>query len=243
MNNYDVGPTGYDDSPVYTWDAQFDLDAFKNALQNYNKKETSAFYSNIELLTERGHGNISAQSQEARRITWADNASSVLTPANDILLLTFLAPGFARFANGVIKTSLEAHALPGSSTKDPVEVMETFELPPQTFEAVMWNIDSNLAWQQLDRRIDEVHEIMWSFYRSHNEMRMPPEDMARKFFTEISRRTIRPAPVDEYSAFARWISRAPPRIGYSYGGLGQGFFGWSDSDEADSEEDSDNFFD
>ena len=74
-------------------------------------------------------------------------------------------------------------------------------------------------------------------------MRMPPEDMTRKFFTEVSRRTIRPTPVDEYSAFAGWISRAPPRIGYSYGGLGQGFFGWSDSDEDDSEEDSDNFFD
>jgi len=177
MNNYDVGPTGYDDSPVYTWDAQFDLDVFKNALQNYNKKETSAFYSNIELLTELRHGDnlcgmslalnhpsvlyvhlshsALAQGQEARRITWADNASSVLTPANDILLLTFLAPGFARFANDVIKTSLEAHALPGSSTKSPIEVVETFELPPQTFEAVTWNIDSNLAWQQLDRRIDE----------------------------------------------------------------------------------------
>lgn len=57
MNNYDVGPTGYDDSPVYTWDALFDLDVFKNALQNYNKKETSAFYSNIELLTELRHGD------------------------------------------------------------------------------------------------------------------------------------------------------------------------------------------
>lgn len=56
MNSYDVGPTGYDDSPVYSWDATFDLEAFKQALREYNAKETNAFYWNIDLLAY-GHEN------------------------------------------------------------------------------------------------------------------------------------------------------------------------------------------
>lgn len=77
-------------------------------------------------------------------------------------------------------------------------------------------------------------------------MRLPMTDMTRKFFTEVSRRAIRPTPIDEYTAFGRWILRKAPRIGYSYGGLGQGFFGWTDSDEDEEQDDqdgSDDFFD
>lgn len=63
-------------------------------------------------------------------------------------------------------------------------------------------------------------------------MRLEDENRARKFFTEISRRAIRPTPTDEYIAFAAWITRDAPMIGYSYGGFGgQGFFGWSESDD------------
>lgn len=75
-------------------------------------------------------------------------------------------------------------------------------------------------------------------------MRLPMIDMTRKFFTEVSRRAIRPTPTDEYTAFGLWITRGTPRIGYSYGGLGQGFFGWTDSDDGEEDdEESDGFFD
>lgn len=78
----------------------------------------------------------------------------MLTETNDIILLTFLASGFAKFANDSVRAALDPHSLP-ESTKDPIQVLNTFELPPQVFEAVTWRIDSVLAWQQLERRIDE----------------------------------------------------------------------------------------
>lgn len=45
-NNYDQGPTGYDDSPLYKWDENFRLDDFKYALRKYNLKDRNAFESN-----------------------------------------------------------------------------------------------------------------------------------------------------------------------------------------------------
>lgn len=52
VNNYDVGPTGYDDSPVYTWDANFDFKTFETTLEKYNEKDRSAFDENMERLQE-----------------------------------------------------------------------------------------------------------------------------------------------------------------------------------------------
>lgn len=51
--------------------------------------------------------------------------------------------------------------------------------------------------------------------------------------------------MDEYTAFGRWLIRKAPKIRYSYGGLGQGFWGWTDSDLDDEidDSDSDDFFD
>lgn len=55
LNNYDVGPTGYDDSPLYTWDAGFDFKAFEEALEDYNAKDGVAFFDNLdELAAQRG---------------------------------------------------------------------------------------------------------------------------------------------------------------------------------------------
>lgn len=49
-NNYDIGPTGYDDSPVYEWNEGFDLDRFQKALDNYNQKDSNAFEENYEYM-------------------------------------------------------------------------------------------------------------------------------------------------------------------------------------------------
>lgn len=86
--------------------------------------------------------------------------------------------------------------------------------------------------------------ILWSFYRSHSEIALPTSDMTRKFFTEVSRRAIRPTPKDEYAAFGLWVTRGAPRLMNPHGGLGEGFFGWTDSeDEEESNEEDNGSFD
>lgn len=52
-NNYDIGPTGYDDSPLYQWDKDFRLDDFQQALEDYNVKDKGAFDSNYEFIQEQ----------------------------------------------------------------------------------------------------------------------------------------------------------------------------------------------
>lgn len=208
------------------------------------------------------------------RVAYNQDLVGLLGPHGDIVLLFVAGAGFVTFANETIRAALAEHSLADAPMEDTIKVLETIpgeNRERSRVDVVKWRINSVLSWQQIDRRIDElvcyilfvlllacrypaliltlinynrVYEILWSFYRSHNEALLSAPDMTRKFFTEVSRRAIRPTPTDEYVAFGRWITRTPPWIGYSCGGLGQGFFGWTDSEyEDEDEEESDGFFD
>lgn len=41
-------------------------------------------------------------------------------------------------------------------------------------------------------------------------------DKLRLLVTNLSKRSIRSAPDDEFQAFARWVGRIPQRVGFSY---------------------------
>lgn len=53
MVEYDVGPTGYDDSPNYSWDESFTMEKLVESLEHYNTKEDDAFTSNLDEIQER----------------------------------------------------------------------------------------------------------------------------------------------------------------------------------------------
>ncbi|KAF8287609.1 hypothetical protein DL93DRAFT_2174350 [Clavulina sp. PMI_390] len=260
-NNYDVGPKGYDDSPPYKWDQDFQLANLKKAIQDYNKKDAKAFYNFYgEMLDDLESGwesdrPIPTQPPPEKlgkyqRVSFAPDISSILEREGDVILLFFASSGFASFANKLVSMALNEHSLqlPGDE-----QMITTFGVwsPPwwrededddeedeekeegEKAEVLRWRIDSILGWQQIDRRIDEVFEILWSFYRCFADNHMCLEDVTRKFYTEVGRRAIRPTPTDEYEAFGRWVLRGAPRIRYSYGGPGQGFFGWTDDEDLD----------
>jgi hypothetical protein len=79
--------------------------------------------------------------------------------------------------------------------------------------------------------------VLWSFYRSHDSLKAEDSDTARRFYTEVSRRAIRPTPTDEIMSFVRWLARAPFAVGYSYS-VEQGFWGWGNDDYDVNEESS-----
>lgn len=60
-NSYDVGPTGYDDSPLYEWNKDFTLEAFKTSLNAYNCKDELAFQQNYENLSGSLYGDLGEQ--------------------------------------------------------------------------------------------------------------------------------------------------------------------------------------
>jgi hypothetical protein len=55
-----------------------------------------------------------------------------------------------------------------------------------------------------------VFEVLWAFYHSYSMSKVEETQIVRRFFSEVSRRAIRPTPNDEFVAFSGWVGRAPP---------------------------------
>ncbi|KAF8311748.1 hypothetical protein DL93DRAFT_1385226 [Clavulina sp. PMI_390] len=253
-NNYDLGPTGYDDSPLYAWGKDFDLKAFKRALDDYNAKDYACFSDSyneiIDGQPEEDGIDLDAVGK-TRRVSYAKEVSTLLESEGDVILLFFASPGFANFANELVRTAIRENSDTTPEHGEMVEVLGSYKRQQLNdvvvpMEMLKWRINAVVGWQQIDRRIDEVFEILWSFYRAFGEVRLCYSDLSRKFFTEVGRRAIRLTPIDEYSGFGRWVLRGAPKIGHSYGGLDQGFFGWTDDEEVEEddglEEEEDDFF-
>jgi hypothetical protein len=285
-----VGPTGYDDTPLYQWNADFSLEDFKLELDRFNGKETEAFLSNIQYLRLRnlqlnqgkfelswiepssfdkltlpGLYQYAGEGKVVQRISYASTLSAILSSKADTRLYLFIPPSFVQFANGLIHEALREQGL--DSEQPHVQTLLGPEVHPNWTRTgwipTLWRIDSVCCWQQIDRRIDEyarlylsrrlqitvthtvlwwnrVHEVLWAFYRSHDSLQGRGFGATHRFYTEISRRAIRPTPTDEFGSFTRWVLRSPVPIGYSCA-VGQGFWGWGDDDydEGESTDDQD----
>ncbi|KAF8300426.1 hypothetical protein DL93DRAFT_577129 [Clavulina sp. PMI_390] len=260
-NNYDSGPTGYDDSPLYEWDKEFELEDFKDSLMDYNRKDYRAFRQSYDSLVAPKKGERRGRENEAaptatvgdrldldalgptQRTCFAPDVSSLFEADGDIILLFFASPGFADFANELVNKVLDEHTLPLPRGGKMIEVLGCWTRRGRSrdklvqMEGLKWRVDSLLSWQQIDRRIDEVFEILWCFYRSFHCVNLLVTDLERKFFTVLGQRAIRPTPADEYTAFSRWVIRGAPPNNWGNGALGEGFLGWSeDKEETDQEE-------
>ncbi|KAF8320396.1 hypothetical protein DL93DRAFT_1837519 [Clavulina sp. PMI_390] len=262
-NDYDVGPAGYDDSPPYPWSPSFRLADFKIVLQGHNDRVAETFsntYREVSVDLEK-KGRVSSPNGVApsrnppeslgksSRLYFAPDLSSVLKPEGDIVLLFFGSSGFAAYANKAIEEAFKKRSLPLPENERIIETFGSWNTPwwDQEVEVLKWKVDSILGWQQIDRKIDEVFEILWTFYRCFGEARMMSSaDLTRKFLTEVGRRTIRPAPSDEHEAFGRWVLRGAPISYCSYGAVypGVGIFGWTEEglDEDDAENNGNGWF-
>ncbi|KAF8300425.1 hypothetical protein DL93DRAFT_577034 [Clavulina sp. PMI_390] len=172
-NNYDLGPTGYDDSPLYKWGEDFELGGFKISLMVYNDKDYQGFldtYNSMHRHEGEGpdedsfHGDKLNLEElgKSRRVCFAPDVSSLLKPEGDVILLFFASPGFADFANELVKKVLEEHGLPLPPNGKMIEVLgrwttqRGYEGEEQMeMEGLKWRVDAVLCWQQIDRRIDE----------------------------------------------------------------------------------------
>ncbi|KAF8320355.1 hypothetical protein DL93DRAFT_2224717 [Clavulina sp. PMI_390] len=224
--HYDVSATGYDDSPEYEWGKDFEFETFQRVLETYNSKDYLAFCAYHEEVTSPNNGSDRSTSDDpnldacgrTRRVTVAPDVTTLLEPQGDMVLLFFASSGFAAFANELVEEALKEHGLSLPGEGQMIEILgqfirhysywEKFEV-----EMLRWRIDSVIGWQQIDRRIDEVFEVLWAFYRTFGQVCLSPDDLEHKFSTEIGRRTIRPTPSDEYAAFGRWVLRGVPKTG------------------------------
>ncbi|KAF8320357.1 hypothetical protein DL93DRAFT_2224720 [Clavulina sp. PMI_390] len=225
-DNYDTSATGYDDSPEYEWGKDFKFETFRQVLETYNSKDYRSFCAYHQEIMRPHHesrlqssGNTKLEEcGRTRRVTIAPDVSTLLEQQGDMVLLFFASSGFAAFANELVEDALKERGLSLSREGRMIEVLGQFTRHYSRWkkfdvEMLRWRIDSVIGWQQIDRRIDEVFEILWSFYRTFGHVRMSPDDLEHKFFTEVGRRTIRSTPSDEHAAFAKWVLKGVPRTG------------------------------
>jgi hypothetical protein len=79
-----------------------------------------------------------------------------MDPIGDFRIPLYLPPEFIVFVNDLVSDALKDHGLAHDKPiLTPVSMNQSVKLANNTLEVVYWHIDPILAWQQIDRRIDE----------------------------------------------------------------------------------------
>ncbi|KAJ6546431.1 hypothetical protein DFH09DRAFT_1171031 [Mycena vulgaris] len=196
----------YDDSPAYKWDRTFNLAEFKKALDDHNKQESSVASENCYWTSSKKQTGI-----PAARITYGDSVDQVLLPKHDIIIPLRLDTSFMEFANTQIVAALhDAKQRAGLDEADcaaPLTLHNDGNDDPEVL--ALWRMNKVLNWQMLDRRIDEIREVLWAFHRANERMIVEEESRRNFLMTNISKRAIRTTVEDEQEAFVRWVTRKP----------------------------------
>ncbi|KAF9514959.1 hypothetical protein BS47DRAFT_831105 [Hydnum rufescens UP504] len=135
--------------------------------------------------------------QLIRRNSFAPTLKEVLSETEDIKLYLFMPPSFLAYASDLIRQALVERGLIVKDEKGPnilynvlVHRAEDDNYSKQNPVLVCWRINAVVAWQQVDRRIDELFEVLWAFYHSYSNVAGAPE-------TEIVRRIFPRYPVGQ----------------------------------------------
>ncbi|KAK0446933.1 hypothetical protein EV421DRAFT_1734146, partial [Armillaria borealis] len=170
----------YDDSPEYEWDESFTLESFCESIESFNEREAEGFMETYDYISESRDITISAA-----RVTYG---SSV----NNIPLI--LKKSFMDFANTTVLKALEEAGI-----KDCPPPLEALEKDHDGERAFLWQLNSVLNWQMIDRRIDEIREILWALHRANEQTQY--EDRIYHVMEQISKRAIRTSVEEEMEAF------------------------------------------
>ncbi|KAJ7623036.1 hypothetical protein DFH06DRAFT_1104714 [Mycena polygramma] len=194
----------YDDTPKYTWGPKFNIPDFTHALDTFNLRQI------VEWLTDDFMEDHDLEA--AKRITYGNTVAAILNRAHDVVMPVLLPCNFAAFANKLVGEAQAAAGLKVSKILTPtVKAHKHLVVSPESTDATegifLWRIGRELMWQQLNRKIDEVFEALYAFYRVND--RVIGESQSRRLMTQLSKRAIRPTIEDEFDAFARWVGRRP----------------------------------
>ncbi|KAF9047073.1 hypothetical protein BDZ89DRAFT_1058134 [Hymenopellis radicata] len=205
-NTYGEGlaELAYDDMPEYKWDKDFNIDEFRRHIGEFNEKELKGFR---ETLCWGGYlFNSDAALPPVQRLSYGSTIDEVFSASKDLEILLVLSPDFVDFANKMIADCLRTA---GFTDVEPALrfLPETgYEEEPEEGVAV-WRLDRILNWQMMDRRIDEVREMLWAYFRANEHLQYEERDS--HVMTQISKRAIRTNVQEEMEAFVIWAGRQP----------------------------------
>ncbi|KAJ7718695.1 hypothetical protein DFH07DRAFT_973202 [Mycena maculata] len=184
------------------WDERFDTGSFQEHIQQANEKEVwnwvvTDFNRRLVAHGVADEENLDSGEYELwntfRRTTCAPTVDAVLSKKKDIMLQVLLPCERAQARAGLRETKLLV----------PVEYGFNFlgSPEPQTDGLFFWRIPAELMWQQLDRSVDELFEVLHAFRKVNEHLRSNSAFQAPRLLRELARRTL----YDEFDAFASWF--------------------------------------
>ncbi|KAG8803903.1 hypothetical protein FRC16_002398 [Serendipita sp. 398] len=211
----------------YPWDETFSIEDFTDSLDVFNKWHTEAFddflWPQIDpKLRSKKNPNPDLGSFKIRRVVYGNSAKAVLDQG--LCIGVFMPIDFVEFAQGVLKQVADDH--PNLLSEPLITKIWTPDIPAVRNSA-LYSVDIRPNWmfQQLDRRLDELFEVIWSFMFIQGAIEESDEYRCRRLKRQLSRRALRAKPEDEFRDFASWVCRKPGGVsGIYYGSMGQGFW-------------------
>ncbi|KIY61234.1 hypothetical protein CYLTODRAFT_363128 [Cylindrobasidium torrendii FP15055 ss-10] len=197
-NTYEEG-LPMDNTPACKWGPGFDTVRFAANIDEFNDNETRDVVGCLPLVL--GFPPPSVWSSPVQRLTYNDSVDDLFSPASDIQVLLILSQRLMDYANTVLMEALDT----AGHTKHPkpLKIVARNDGDIHGPCVVVWRLDYILNWQMVDRRIDEVREILWAYHRLFS--RDLSAYRTRYIESQLSKRVIRQAEFDEFKI---WV--CPP---------------------------------
>lgn len=220
----------YNDLPQYAWDETFSIKDFVDRVEKFNESQVSAACpSDLRWSNQKRYDELS-EKIVVRRIICGSTLDEVF--AKDIVISVWIPRKFVDYMSTVLKEVYKDHPTLAKS-----EIIRSVEDDIEVLCHI--TLDTIAMWQQIDRRVDELLELVWSFVFANQGPAGESRHKLKLLKRQISRRTARSRAEDELLSFASWVARDPGPIGgENYGAMGQGF--WSEcfpGSDAEQEED------
>ncbi|KAJ8074102.1 hypothetical protein PM082_012394 [Marasmius tenuissimus] len=191
--------TYYDGDYPYPWNQDFNIPQFCNHIENYNSSLTARVEETMEYLSFHPRSSFDLQ---ATRVSYSPSVAGLLSEENDLEIPLVAPRDIVDFANEVLLGALLDHEIRRSKTPLRIVYEDDSEWLTKRLCLVVWKMDINLNWQLLDRRIDEVREVLWEFYR-----RLVIRVVGDWELTEFQERAAKP--LEEGDAFMEWVRQRP----------------------------------
>ncbi|KAJ7098262.1 hypothetical protein C8R44DRAFT_357130 [Mycena epipterygia] len=203
--SYADAMTAYDDAPnpKYKWDNKFNTKAFGKHIDEANVEEISDWIHTDFDGRLLPHGVEEGGLLAFHRMTYAPTVDALLSKNKDIVMQVLLPCEFAVYANNVVSKAQARAGLPETTLLTPAVPGFDFvgASDPKTDGLFFWHIGKELMWQQLDRRVDEVFEVLYAFRRVNEQLREGDYRQERRVKVELARREF----YVEFDAFALWV--------------------------------------
>ncbi|KAF7375429.1 hypothetical protein MSAN_00430700 [Mycena sanguinolenta] len=209
----------YEDTPTkdsdaeYPWTEEFSATEYMSHIQKHNLKEVTRWLQS-EPQRLRRHGVHSESGYEiydmVQRVAGAATLDHLLHPVHDLCLPVLLPCHFAVYANDLVSKALASAGLRERKILEmAVRSYNYLGLSgPETEGLFIWRIAPDLMWQQFDRRVDEVFEVLHAFRRMNASL---SDELlqAQRLDTELVRLERRRKESAEFDAFAGWVGARP----------------------------------